>query len=161
MTCKHRINLPARCAISVNVSPMSQIGEVSFMLSEQLNITQTKERLEFTLFRLPSKPLDGNVKHLLVMPSVVYSTPLSWSMNIFFSRNRKPKPDPNWTENILLWLLPLWWGKRGLSPLLPTGVLVDPARFDEAVPGVHKGPIRSGKCYIHSLATMSDIYPNI
>ncbi|KAM3179687.1 hypothetical protein ACTXT7_000128 [Hymenolepis weldensis] len=59
MTCKHRINLPARCAISVNVSPMSLIGEVSFMLAEQLNITSAKERLEFALFRLPSKPLDG------------------------------------------------------------------------------------------------------
>ncbi|CDS42665.1 myosin XV [Echinococcus multilocularis] len=67
MTCKHRINLPARCAISVNVSPMSQIGEVSFMLSEQLNITQTKERLEFTLFRLPSKPLDG-IANLSLIP---------------------------------------------------------------------------------------------
>nr|CDS17618.1 myosin XV [Echinococcus granulosus] len=66
-TCKHRINLPARCAISVNVSPMSQIGEVSFMLSEQLNITQTKERLEFTLFRLPSKPLDG-IANLSLIP---------------------------------------------------------------------------------------------
>lgn len=32
------------------------------MLAEQLNITSAKERLEFALFRLPSKPLDGNSK---------------------------------------------------------------------------------------------------
>ncbi len=59
MTRKHKINLPARCVISVNVSPMSLIGEVSVMLAEQLNITRTKESLEFTLYRLPSTPLDG------------------------------------------------------------------------------------------------------
>lgn len=82
MTCKHRINLPARCAITVNVSPMSLIGEVSFMLAEQLKITSTKERLEFALFKLPSKPLDGNIK-LLCLKLNFHWMPLCLNLCIF------------------------------------------------------------------------------
>ncbi|KAL7065008.1 hypothetical protein AAHC03_05159 [Spirometra sp. Aus1] len=59
MTRKHKINLPARCVTSVNVSPMSLVGEVSCMIADQMRITTTKERLEFTLFQMPTTPLDG------------------------------------------------------------------------------------------------------
>uniref|UniRef100_A0A5K3EUU6 Myosin motor domain-containing protein n=2 Tax=Mesocestoides corti TaxID=53468 RepID=A0A5K3EUU6_MESCO len=118
MARKQQINLPARCAISVNVSPMSLIGEVSFMLSEQLNITQAKERLEFTLFRLPSKPLNG-IANLSLIPI---------ELNTYYF-DSCPYDEGN-EDSALFYRRVCWWTQPNLEKRSPEYIKV---LFDQVV----------------------------